>query len=127
MTDYEALSRAYDVYLIKNVMGRHAYHHALGTHRAELDEIWSRRDDISWHNPAGFWVGRETLYAYYADAKAKQDEATLKLMAKSNPNIQVKPENFQMGALVMHSLTTPSLRSLLTARPHRACGILLAR
>ena len=107
MTDYEALSRAYDVYLIKNVMGRHAYHHALGTHRAELDEIWSRRDDISWHNPAGFWVGRETLYAYYADAKAKQDEATLKLMAKFNPNIEVKPENFQMGALMMHSLTTP--------------------
>lgn len=48
MTDFEALSRAYDVYLIKNVMGRHAYHHALGTHRAELDEIWSKRDDISW-------------------------------------------------------------------------------
>ena len=69
MTDYEALSRAYDVYEIKNVMGRHAYHHALGTHRAELDEIWSSRDDISWGNNQGFWVGRETMYAYYADAR----------------------------------------------------------
>lgn len=107
MTDFEALSRAYDVYLIKNVMGRHAYHHALGTHRQELDEIWSKRDDISWANNQGFWVGRETMYAYYADAKEIQDEATLKLMAKANPNIEVKKENFQMGALLMHSLTTP--------------------
>lgn len=107
MTDYEALLRAYDVYLIKNVMGRHAYHHALGTHRAELDEIWSSREDISWGNNMGFWVGRETMYSYYADAKLKQDEATLKLMAKANPSIEVKPENLQMGALLMHSLTTP--------------------
>lgn len=107
MTDYEALTRAYDVYQIKNVMGRHAYHHALGTHREELDEIWSGRDDISWGNNQGFWVGRETMYAYYADAKQAQDEATLRLMAKADPTIEVKPENFQLGALLMHSLTTP--------------------
>lgn len=107
MTDFEALSRAYAVYEIKNVMGRHAYHHSLGTHRAELDEIWSVREDISWGNNAGFWVGRETMYAYYADAKETQDEATLRLMAKANPDIEVKPENFQLGALLMHSLTTP--------------------
>ena len=107
MTDYEALSRAYDIYQIKNVMGRHAYHHALGDHRAELDEIWSSRDDISWGNNMGFWAGRETMYNYYADAKEVQDEATLKLMAKANPSIEVKKENFQLGALLMHSLTTP--------------------
>lgn len=107
MTDLQALTRAYDVYEIKNVMGRHAYHHALGTHRAELDELWSTRDDISWGNNQGFWVGRETMYAYYADAKEIQDEATLKLMAKADPSIEVKKENFQLGALVMHSLTTP--------------------
>lgn len=107
MTDYEALSRAYDVYEIKNVMGRHAYHHALGTHRQELDTIWSTREDISWGNNQGFWVGRETMYHYYADAKAVQDEKTLELMAKANPDIEVKPENFQLGALLMHSLTTP--------------------
>lgn len=107
MTDFEALQRTYDVYEIKNVMGRHAYHHALGTHRAELDTLWSRRDDISWGNNQGFWVGRETMYNYYADAKDIQDEAVLKLMAKANPNIEVKKENFQMGALLMHSLTTP--------------------
>lgn len=107
MTDFEALSRAYDVYEIKNVMGRHAYHHALGTHRAELDELWAHRDDISWGNNQGFWVGRDTMYAYYADAKEKQDEMTLKLMASVNPEIEVKPENFQLGALLMHSLTTP--------------------
>lgn len=107
MTDYEALSRAYDILQIKNVMGRHAYHHALGTHRAELDEIWSAREDISWGNNWGYWVGRETMYGYYADAKEVQDEATLRLMAKANPTIEVKPENFQMGALLMHTLTTP--------------------
>lgn len=110
MTDYEALRSAYAIYQIKNVMGRHAYHHALGDHRAELDEIWSARDDISWGNNMGFWVGRETLYNYYADAKEVQDEATLKLMAKANPNIEVKKENFQLGALLMHSLTTPLIQ-----------------
>ena len=110
MTDYEALRSAYAIYQIKNVMGRHAYHHALGDHRAELDEIWSARDDISWGNNMGFWVGRETLYNYYADAKEVQDEATLKLMAKANPNIEVKKENFQLGALLMHSLTTPLMQ-----------------
>ncbi len=107
MTDFEALTHAYDIYQIKNVMGRHAYHHALGSHRAELDEIWSVREDISWGNNMGFWIGRETMYGYYADAKAVQDEATLKLMAKANPEIEIKPENFQMGALLMHTLTTP--------------------
>lgn len=107
MTDQQALTRTYDAYLIKNVMGRHAYYHALGQHRKELDTIWSKRDDISWANGAGFWVGRDTLYAYYADAKEAQDRATLELMAKKDPTIEVKPENDQMGALLMHSLTTP--------------------
>lgn len=107
MTDLQALTHAYDVYQIKNVMGRHAYHHAQGTHRAELDELWSARDDFPWGNNMGFWVGRETLYHYYADAKETQDEATLKLMAKADPSIEVKKENFQLGALLMHSLTTP--------------------
>lgn len=97
MTDFEALSRAYDVYEIKNVMGRHAYHHALGTHRAELDELWSAREDISWGNNMGFWSGRETLYAYYADAKEKQDEATLRLMAKANRRLKSSLKTFSLA------------------------------
>lgn len=51
MTDYEALSRAYDIYQIKNVMGHHAYHHALGTHRQELD-----RDLV---RPGGHLLGQQ--------------------------------------------------------------------
>ena len=31
-------------------------------------------------------------------------------MAKANPKIEVKKENFQLGALLMHSLTTPLIQ-----------------
>lgn len=106
-SDQQALQHTYDIYMIKNVMGRHAWYHALGKHREELDTIWSKRDDISWGNGAGFWIGRDVLYNYYADSKDVQDLATLKLKAKKDPSIEVKPENYNLGVLLMHTLTTP--------------------
>lgn len=57
MTDFEALFRAYDVYETKMSWAATPIHHALGTHRAELDELWSAREDISWGNNMGFWSG----------------------------------------------------------------------
>ena len=39
MTDYEALRSAYDIYMIKNVMGRHAYLHACNRHDIEMEDV----------------------------------------------------------------------------------------
>ncbi len=86
-TAEEQVTRAYDAYMIKNVMGRHAYYHSWGMHPEEFETIWSKRDDVSWGNNGGYQMGRETLIKYYVE-----------------PHIGAEPKP---GELFMHTLTTP--------------------
>lgn len=86
-TAEQQAQRAYDMYQIKNVMGRHAYYHSWSLHPDEIANIWSKRDDISWGNSFGFHYGRDVVYDYYA-----------------KPQESGEQEN---GVLFMHTLTTP--------------------
>lgn len=86
-TAEEQAQRSYDAYLIKNVMGRHAYYHSWSMHPEEFENCWSKREDISWGNNFGFHIGRECFYDYYV-----------------KPQVGAPPEN---GVLFMHTLTTP--------------------
>lgn len=86
-TAEQQAQRAYDMYQIKNVMGRHAYYHSWSLHPDELANIWSKRDDVAWGNSFGFHYGRDVLYDYYA-----------------KPQESGEQEN---GVLFMHTLTTP--------------------
>lgn len=87
LTAEQMAQKAYDMYQIKNVMGRHAYYHSWSLHPDEIANIWSKRDDISWGNSFGFHYGRDVVYDYYAKPQ----------------------ENYELenGVLFMHTLTTP--------------------
>lgn len=86
MTDAQKVQRLSDVADIMNVTSAHEYYHGAAMHREELDNIWSKRDDISWTNNTDKYNNRKSLYNFYAE------------------NLK----NFPLkGALWYHMLTTP--------------------
>jgi hypothetical protein len=86
MTDKELAQLAVDIHEINNLMSLHAWYHAAFMNDVELDEIWSKRDDIVWAQNAGYWVGHKAIREYYG---RKVDRASTK------------------GSFVWHTITTP--------------------
>jgi hypothetical protein len=86
MTDKELAQLAVDIHEINNLMNLHAWYHAAFMNDVELDEIWSKKDDIVWAQNMGYWIGPKTIKAYYG---RKVDRASTK------------------GSFVWHTITTP--------------------
>lgn len=77
---------AVDIHEINNLMNLHAWYHAASMNDVELDEIWSKRDDIVWAQNSGYWIGPESIRAYYGP--------------------KVERESTK-GSFVWHTITTP--------------------
>lgn len=63
----EQLARlAVDIHEINNLMSLHAWYHAALMHNVEIDEIWSKRDDIVlWFEQSGIFRGPEAIRQGY--------------------------------------------------------------
>jgi len=71
---------------IQNVASMHEYYHNAWDHRAEIENAWSKRDDVSWKNNTDFYKGRKDLLRFYVQ------------------NAETLPKK---GGLAYHMLTTP--------------------
>lgn len=67
MTAEMRSQRALDILEIQNVAGMHEYYHSALMHQEELDNIWSKRDDITWTNNTQKYIGRKDMQSFYAD------------------------------------------------------------
>jgi hypothetical protein len=57
---------AVDIHEINNLMSLHAWYHAALMHDVEIEEIWSKRDDIVlWFEASGRFEGPEAIKAGY--------------------------------------------------------------
>jgi len=111
LTDAEMMQRVWDVYQIKNVMGRHAYYHAYGLHERELDEIWVRKPEnqatASFGQNWGYQVGMDLIRRNYAEANRLMQKKALQALRAKYPELEDAPENYGVGSMLMHALTTP--------------------
>ena len=110
-TDEELIQRVTDVLEIRNVMGKHAYYHAKGMHQQELKEIWVQKPEnqatASFGQNWGYNVGMKRIDAYYGQGSVENNKRDLEALAAADPSIEVKPENYGMGSMVIHALTAP--------------------
>ncbi len=70
----EQLARlAVDIHEINNLMSLHAWYHAALMHDVEIEEIWSKRDDIVlWFEASGRFDGPEAIKAGYGRTLSRE-------------------------------------------------------
>lgn len=107
--NYEKMAEfAYAYAQVQNVIAAHTYHYRAQMQRQELDNYWAQTvDDIAYAHGDSAFVGRETVYHYYADNNEYMRAEKLKVLAKIFPDVEVCPENEGMGDMVIHMYTTP--------------------
>jgi len=86
MTAEKIAQRSLDMLEIQNAAGAHEYYHSAFKHKEEIEDVWSKRDDIAWQNNNDFYKNRKSVWAFYAEG-----------IKQANP----------LGALWYHMLTTP--------------------
>ncbi len=86
MTLAQKTQRMLDIAEISNVASSHEYYHGATMHQAEIENIWSRREDITWTNNTDKYANRKSFWAFYVE------------------NLKNFPKT---GALWYHMLTTP--------------------
>lgn len=111
LTDAQSMQRVYDAYQVANVMARHAYYHAYNLHGEELDEIWVKKPEnqktATFGQNWGYQVGMELIRRNYDEINVLNHKKDLDRMREKYPEIEDKPENYAVGAMLMHALTTP--------------------
>jgi hypothetical protein len=108
LTAEQKIQQVLDIHDIHNVMGRHAYYHALGKHIEELDTIWVKKTP----NPTftqnwGSYHGYESIRYYYGEFLKISQQHDLNRLRQNFPEVEDKPENYGAGSTLMHTLTTP--------------------
>jgi hypothetical protein len=74
MTAEMKAQKALDILEIQNMASMHEYYHSALMHEAELDNVWSKRDDISWKNNSDYYANRKAVYNFYGEGVKKMDK-----------------------------------------------------
>lgn len=111
------LQRALAYQEIQNVMSAHSYCYEAQKQAYEIENFWSKRDDIS-YGPQH--VGREAVINYFVRTNDAAHKAKLKRMNELFPSdVKNAPENEGIGDMVIHLTTTPYIeiaRDVKTAK-----------
>jgi hypothetical protein len=98
------LQRALAYQEIQNVMAAHSYCYEAQKQYYEIENFWSKRDDIAY----GSNKGREATINYFCKTNDAAHKAKLKRMSELYPDeIKNIKENEGVGDMVIHLLTTP--------------------
>ncbi|MCC7462258.1 MAG: nuclear transport factor 2 family protein [Gammaproteobacteria bacterium] len=98
---------------VQNVFSKHAYYHEAGKHRAEMEDIWVRKDGeyaatASWKQPMGMNVGYEAIWKFYVINKEAALARNLEDISRIDPSIRNSPENLGVGGeWASHTQSTP--------------------
>jgi hypothetical protein len=87
---------------VQNVFSKHCYYHEAGKHRAEMEDIWVRKDGefaktVKWTQPMGINVGYDALWSFYVLNKEKSLQQNLDDISKADPTVKNMPENLGIG------------------------------
>lgn len=88
---------------ILNLVSAHLYSYRAQKQDFEIENFWSKRDDIAYANVKG----RQAVLDYYCGTNKKMRAEKLKLANKFHPEIEITPENEGVGDMVSKAATTP--------------------
>lgn len=98
------IQRAIAYHEIQNLISAHTYCYEAQKQYYEIENFWSKRDDISYNNNGT----REETINYYCVTNMKAREAKLKAMSELYPDeVKNTPGNLGIGDMVIHLVTTP--------------------
>ena len=99
------LQRALAYQEIQNVMSAHTYCYEAQKQAYEIENYWSKRDDISYGAQN---MGREAVINYFVKTNDAAHKAKLKRMNELFPDeVKNVPQNEGIGDMVIHLATTP--------------------
>jgi len=96
---------------VQNCFSKHAYYHAWGFHRAEMEDIWVKKDGaynktVAWTNNG--LVGYDAIWKFYVTDKENTLKKNLEDISKIYPEIKNVPENLGAGGeWACHMQDTP--------------------
>jgi hypothetical protein len=103
--------QAFERWEVQNCFSKHAYYHAWGLHRAEMEDIWVKKDGAysktaSWTNNG--LTGYDAIWKFYVTNKEDALKKNLEDISKIYPEIKNVPENLGAGGeWAIHAQTTP--------------------
>jgi len=98
---------------VQNVFSKHCYYHEAGKHRAEMLDIWVKKDGefaktAKWQQPMGINIGYDAIWQFYVLNKEKSNQQILDEISKADPSIKNIPENLGVGGeWASHTQSTP--------------------
>ncbi len=107
----ERIRRVWDRELLQDLMGRRAYYDAAEMRREELNALWvtlpENRATASLGRNWGYYVGMDSISAYYAARHEEQLWQRLRDWNASDSAIACTRENLGWGSMSMYTVTTP--------------------
>jgi hypothetical protein len=103
--------QAFERWEVQNCFSKHAYYHAYGLHRAEMEDIWVKKDGpnsktVNWTNNG--LKGYDAIWKFYVTDKENTLKKNLEEISKIYPEIKNVPENLGAGGeWAIHTQTTP--------------------
>jgi hypothetical protein len=99
---------------VQNVFSKHCYYHEMGMHRAEMEDIWVKKDGeyaktAKWTQPGGINEGYDAVWAFYVTGKETTLKQNLADISEVYPEIQNVPENLGIGGEWASHLQTTSI------------------
>ena len=81
LTDDERVLSAWDAYLCQNLMAQFVTAQELGQEELQFERLWSNREDISFGDNQGFYVGRNSVREFWVTGRQKVRAADAALHA----------------------------------------------
>ena len=88
---------------VSDLIARHALYQRYVQPEAEIESIWSKRDDISYYGVHG----RKSVIDYYCTYARLIRDKKQEYLAKAWPDFKACPENDGAGDLIAYTATTP--------------------
>ena len=103
----ERASAAWDAYLCQNVMSHMTIAWETGMTDADFDALWSERQDLSWGENDGFYIGRDSVRSYLLEDREACAAASQKLICTADPTVPFGPEGLRAGSMDRVNLMSP--------------------
>lgn len=102
MTEAQKTQRLLDIAEIANVASSHEYYHSAWMHKEEVENSWSKREDVSWTNNVDRYSNRKSFWAFYVEnLKSFPTKGTLAYHMLTTPIIEVAGDGQTAKAIFM--------------------------
>lgn len=106
LSDEARVSAAWDAYLCQNLMARFVHAQELAQEEAQFDQIWSRREDISYGDNDGFLTGRASVKRRWVEGRNAVRMADMALLHRICPQ-RTEVDDLGAGSMERHNLMSP--------------------